>query len=311
MTKKLVFLMLVLVVTVSSSFGQLVSSPSNVVGYVKVDIAAGGTPAVPVVKAFGLPFQFWFLNGALPQFGTESTKPSSIIAGQANPGLGTAADRAVNQRSGQFASRNTSGTWTGGLETNSGQIPGDAYYYSRRTGAALALILAGQVNHTTLYAPDTIKSPVAPSTSFNNPVSWRDSRDVLQDDLNLLASGFQGGGNSNVSDRTITQAGTGAFFWRRSSDNTWQTAAGNPLTTVNPGVAYWVQSRKQGRANWLYQYDYSGASIAANPNDPSVSSTNNNTVKMPEAVKAPQTKINAPATKSVPVNNKTKTGASK
>lgn len=306
MTKKLVFIMLVLLVAVSSSFGQLVSPPSNVVGYVKIDIAAGGTPTVPVVKAFGLPFKFWFVNGTLPQYGTESTKPSSIVGTQANQGVGTAADRVVNQRSGAFASRNSSGSWTGGLETASGMIPGDAYYFSRRTAAALALVLAGQVDNATLYTPDTIKSPVTPSASFNNPVSWRDSRDVIQDDLNLLASGFQGGGNSNVSDRVITQAGTGAFFWRRSSDNTWQTAAGNPLTQVNPGVAYWIQSRHQGRANWLYQYNYSGASIVADPNTPSVSSIKNNTVKTVEAVKLPQTKITAPVTKSAPVNNKTK-----
>ena len=71
MTKKLVFLMLVLVVAANCSFGQLVSPPSNVVGYVKIDIPLGSI-ATPVSKSFGLPFKFWTVSGTLPQYGQET-----------------------------------------------------------------------------------------------------------------------------------------------------------------------------------------------------------------------------------------------
>jgi hypothetical protein len=184
--------------------------------------------------------------------------------------------------------------------------PGRGYYYVNKSGVARTLVLAGQVDNATLYDSVLISAPAVDGGTFNNPVSWRDTRDRDRDDLNLLANnyggtgGFRGANTSQFSDRTIRQA-DGQFFWRRSSDNSWQGAV---LTNVNPGQAYWIQNR-HGTHNWSYKYDYSGASAdVAGP--PAVSSTRN-APKTPDVFKTP----NAPVTKTstVPVT-KTETKAS-
>ena len=76
------------------------------------------------VLAFGLPFKFWNVVANVPQYGTESTRPSSIIGAQINPGSFTTADRIVNQNTAQFAYRLAPGNnYTGTLETAATMTP--------------------------------------------------------------------------------------------------------------------------------------------------------------------------------------------
>jgi hypothetical protein len=254
MMKKVMFLVVMLLVA-STCFAQLQSGPSNTVGYVKIVAVGDPAPGVQTVStSFALPFVFWDVPvGGIPTYGTVSTNPSDIGGDQLNCGGALTADRILRQDNGQNAIRNSASgcAWTGGLETGAGMGPGRAYYYQNRTDANRNFVLAGEVNNSGNYLVLLI-----PDNAFT-PYGWRDSRSVNRDDLNLLASGFQGGTSSLNSDRVVAQIG-GANFWRRNSDNTWQ----GGLVTVEPGSAYYIHNRATGNGAWNYNYDASGNSLS-------------------------------------------------
>jgi hypothetical protein len=256
----------VLMLVASTCFAQLQSGPSNVVGYVKIVCGFNPLPGVQTFSTpFGLPFKFWYVPSAgTPQYGTESTKPSDIVGDQTNcTGSAISTDRILRPDNGNTGFRLTTlvppCSYTGLLETaalsNDRMVPGKTYYYQNRTEVNRNLVLAGEVSNTGVYAPSP-ESYVMTQGAFNN-YSWRDSRSVSRDDLNLLASGFLGGSSSLNSDRVVNQDGSGNNFWRRTTDNTWQ----GTIVTVEPGVAYWVQNRTHGNGTWNYDYDASGNSL--------------------------------------------------
>lgn len=249
--KKVMFVVVLLLVA-STCFAQLQSGPSNTAGYVKI------TGVAQSYTAFGLPFKFWDVPaGGIPTYGVVSTAPSDIFGDQPNCGTLTTADRILRQDNGNSGYRNSGAgcAWSGTLETNASVLPGRAYWYYNRTAANRNLVVAGEVDNTGNYATITM------ALATYNPYSWRDSRAVDRDDLNLLAAGFRGGGLSSQSDQVVLQGGAGSFFWRRTSDNTWQPAAG-PLN-VQPGSAYWIFNRNQtADVAWPYNYDASGASLS-------------------------------------------------
>jgi hypothetical protein len=264
MMKKALFVFVV-VLMASTCFAQLQSGPSNTVGYVKIVCgASAGTASTP----FGLPFQFWYVPSAgIPSYGVESSKPSDIVGDQANcTSSSITADRILRPDNGFSAYRLIvlSCGYTGALELdatwNNRMIPGRNYYYLNRTHLVRNLVLAGQVKNDGLYAPSPEAQTIAQG-GFNE-YSWRDSRSVNRDDLNLIAAGFNGGSSALNSDRVVIQDGSGNNFWRRTTDNTWQ----GPIITVEPGAAYWNHNRANGGVGtYSYDYDASGNTLVVSP----------------------------------------------
>lgn len=252
---KRVMFVVVSLLLVGTCFAQLQSGPSNTVGYVKIDIATGSVPS-PTYKEFGLPFQFWDVPANnVPTYGVNSNLPSDIVGTQTNCSTLSATDRISRQDNGAVAYRlATACAWTGSLETGAANmVPGRAYWYVNKSGAARTLVLAGQVNNGN-YGAVAIGAPVSPGTQVT-AYSWRDARDVPNNQLNLLANGFLGGTVSNA-DRVQAQTG-GTFFWFRTSDNTWQ----GSLTVVSPGKSYWILNKHVGHT-WNYNYLANGTPIS-------------------------------------------------
>jgi len=210
--------------------------------------------------AFGLPFKFWLVPaGNVPTYGTESTKPSSIVGSQTNCGTVGNADRITIQGgSGAYAYRNTAAScgWAGSLETGSGMIPAKAYYYNNKTAATRTLVLAGEADTTGVGIPSVnVPAPTVSGGSASTQYSWRDPRDVARNKLNLLAAGFTGG-TVGASDRVSEQGGSGQYFYYRTSDGTWQ----GSLTAVIAGKAYYIVNKHFGHP-FSYQYNASGVGI--------------------------------------------------
>lgn len=243
--KKVMFVVVLLLVA-STCFAQLQSGPSNTVGYVKIVATASGyTP-------FGLPFKFWDVVSGTPQYGVISNQPSDIVGDQANCGSFLTADRILRQDNGQNAYRAaTACAWTGLLESGSGMTPGRAYWYQNRTASNRNLVLAGEVDNSGNYAT------VSVTNNAYVPYSWRDSRSVNRDDLNLVASGFMGG-TFLTSDRIVSQTGGTNFYYTGSA---WS----GTLVTVEPGAAYWIHNRNHANGAWNYNYDASGATVVQTP----------------------------------------------
>ncbi|MCB9367482.1 MAG: hypothetical protein H6506_01830 [Calditrichaeota bacterium] len=247
---KKALLVIVCLVFAATAFAQE-SEISNDVGYVKLNVSGSGTPGVVSTLSFGLPFKFWVVTGGIPQYGNESTKPSSIVGSQANPGTFGGADRINRVDNGQFGWRNsaTGGSWTGTLETSGTgtMIPGRGYQYVNKTGAARTLVLAGDVDNTGDYGTVAIGAPVPPATQAATAVSWRDSRNVDRANLNLLEDGFVGG-NFGGSDR-VSQTVGGNFAWYNTTTLAW---AGT-LVSITPGQYYNIVNKHA--AAWTYSYD--------------------------------------------------------
>jgi hypothetical protein len=190
----------------------------------------------------------------VPSYGVNSTRPSDIVGDQTNCGTLGAADRILRQDNGEFAIRNSASgcAWTQLLETNQNMIAGRAYWYQNRTGANRDLIIAGEADITTSSNAVNVTAPAVNGQTVSTAYSWRDPRSRDRGDLQLLAAGFTGGTIGN-SDRVLAQVG-GNFFYRRTSDNTWQ----GTLTVVDPGFAYWIQRKWVG----AYSYTYDPTSTA-------------------------------------------------
>jgi hypothetical protein len=271
MMKKVMFVVVMLLVA-SACFAQLQSPPSNLVGYVK--FTAGGTGVNPHTP-FGLPFVFWDVVSGTPQYGVVSNNPSDILGDQPNCAGTLAADRIIRQDNGNPAYRSTTVGcgWTGALEGGL-MTAGRAYWYLNKTGADRPIVLAGQVDNSGNYA--TIQMTEGNYT----PYSWRDSRQVDRDDLNLLAAGFLGGNTSILSDQVLSQ-NTGLFFWRDTNPVQWD----GSLLNLEPGHAYWVFNRNHANDTWSYNYDASGASLSVGTpptmkdNGATISKMDNGTVK--------------------------------
>ncbi len=270
---KKVMLVIVCLLFAATSFAQQ-SDPSNDVGYIKL-VNNGVTPGVGVSLAFGLPFKFWNVVSNVPQYGVESTQPSSIIGAQIQQGLtATAADNIVRQDGGQIGFRNNTGNWAGTLQSTSAMVPGSAYYYINKTGTTRNLVLAGDVDNTGGYGTRTV--PGTPSTIGSLAISWRDSR-VLSFPVSatlpevgpgLIAAGFNGGATALSSDLALDQiAGTSARL--NATNTTW---AG--LASAGPGRAFTIVNRPHANGSWVYNFAVA-ASAAMNagvavPSAPSV-----------------------------------------
>ncbi|MDD5087674.1 MAG: hypothetical protein PHI18_02595 [bacterium] len=258
--KKVVFVLVSLLLV--SYCWALESDPSNEVGYIKLTCNAGG------YTTFGLPFVFWDVpQDNVPNYGTESRKPSDIIGSQATAGNSITSDKVVKQGGETGYRKSSDGLWTGALETSGGDPglmePGRAYWYQNKTAAALNIVLAGQVDKDAgASIPGDYAIPVVTvGPSAYVTYSWRDSRVVPIADLGLLTSGFTGG-NSITSDKLIEQGGATGYY--KTSDGTWQT-----LLQVTPGKAYWIQNKHTG--TWSYDYNtVIGQDIIENPNTPEI-----------------------------------------
>jgi len=282
---KKVMLVIVCLLFAATSFAQQ-SDPSNDVGYVKLS-NNGGAPT-----AFGLPFQFWNVVSNVPQYGVESTQPSSIIGAQIATG-GASSDNIVKQDGGQIGFRLAAGTWAGTLQSQSAMTPGHAYYYVNRTGVLRDIVLAGDVANTTGYRNDLILPATGPKA-----MSWRDTRelsfnaDALRPEIGpgLIADGYLGG-TAGTSDLVLEQ-GTGNQAFLNAAGTTFL----GSLPRVTPGRAYYIINRAHGNGGWQYNFGVSGAAAAmeagiAIPAAPAVTKApmNNDAVKTqsvkPSAVK--------------------------
>jgi len=217
-----------------------------------VKIVATGVPGGTSSTPFGLPFKFWDVPaGGIPTYGVVSTFPNDICGDQPACGTPGGADQIVRQDNANFAFRMSPAcTWTGSLQTAGGMVPGRAYWYANRTGVARNFVLAGEVDNAGNYATISI------TNNSYTAYSWRDSRSVNRDDLNLVMSGFLGGATPTLSDQVAAQTG-GAFFWR-TSGGAWQ----GSLVTVEPGAAYWIVNRNHANGTWNYNYDASGNTLS-------------------------------------------------
>ncbi|NUO19576.1 hypothetical protein HUU59_09035 [bacterium] len=253
---KKVMLVIVCMLFAATAFAQQ-SDPSNDVGYVKLNSTGSGTPGVQAVLPFGLPFKFWNVVSNVPQYGVESTRPSSIIGAQTAQGTVTSADRIVRQDGGAFAYRSTTGTWTGSLETGASMVPGRAYFYQNKTGANRTLVLAGDVDNAGGYGTLSVTGGVSVAST---PLSWRDSRNIVvatQVGPQLVAQGFTGG-TALSSDQIAAQIG-GAIARVNAAGTTWS----GTLTQIVPGQAYFIQNRPHPNGAWTYDYA-TGAAAAMN-----------------------------------------------
>jgi hypothetical protein len=275
MMKKVMFVVLSLLIATAAF--ALESGPSNVTGYTKT-IAVGG--AGTVSTPFGIAFRTWDVPTAgVPSYGVNSTDPSDIVGDQTNCGTLANADRILRQDNGEFAIRNsTAGCgWTQLLQTNHNMIPGRPYWYQNRTGANRDLIIAGEADITTTYGTVTVTAPLVNGGLVSTPYSWRDPRSRDRADLQLLAAGFTGG-TIATSDRCLAQVG-GLFFYRRTSDNTWQ----GGLAGSDPGLAYWIQRKFVG--NYTYTYDPTSNADLQMPGGTKIAGSNGDLQKI-EAPKA-------------------------
>jgi len=263
MMKKVMFVTAVLVslVFVGTCLG-LESAPSNKVGYTKFDVSLGTTGS-PYAQPFGLAFKFWNVVSNVPQYGVESTKPSSIVGSQTNQGNSSTADR-ISRQGGDFAYRNTLGNWAGNLETTSGMINAEAYYYINKSGVARTLVLAGEADTTGVgINTKTITAPAAAGQNVSTSYSYRDPRVRNRAELNLLGSPYGSqflGGSSSTSDRLSEQGGN--FCYYSTSSSAW---AGT-LTGATPGKAYYIINKHVGNT-WSYTYLADGGPISMPPGD--------------------------------------------
>lgn len=248
---KKVMLVIVCLLFAATAFAQQ-SDPSNDVGYVKINSTGSGTPGVQAVVAFGLPFKFWNVVSNVPQFGNESTRPSSIIGTQIVAGTFTSADRIVRQDGGATSYRLApAGTWTGTLESGAAMVPGRAYFYQNKTGLNRFIVLAGDVQNNNDYGIATPLSVTGnPTTAENVSLSWRDSRNVPVSTAvgpQLVAQGFMGG-SFTTSDNIVDQAGGSARV--DAAGLVW---AGS-LTQLVPGHAFYILNRVHANNGWTYNY---------------------------------------------------------
>lgn len=249
--KKVLLVVLTLALAASLSFAQT-SGPSNVAGYVKISLGSG-TVSAQYATPFGLPFKFWDVDAGVPSYGIESTDPSDIIGDQTNPGDGIGGDQVMKQSSGEYAYR-TATAWEGDLETTHGMVPGDAYWYLNRSGAARTLVLAGEVDNAGNYGGIFVDDPPAspPNQQFATAYGWRDSRNVPLNSLDLLNQGFTGG-DAVSSDKILDQNnGQQANYLTATMD--WDYGGeGQPFQTITPGHAYWIINRHPTQ-EWTYTY---------------------------------------------------------
>jgi hypothetical protein len=257
MMKKVMFVV-VMVLAASACFAQLQSPPSNITGYVKVTVNSG-TPAVPFFKDLGLPFKFWDVPaGGIPTYGTESTNPSDIFGDQPNCTVVNNADLVWRQDNGNTGRRATpTCTWSGSLESGAGgAIPGRAYWYVNKSGAARDIVVAGQVDNaggygTTPCAEAGSPPPAATFTAY----SWRDSRSLPRDNVGLRTQHFRGGATPNLSDLVWEQSSGFTCNWHTTGTPGW----GGSLLTFEPGKAYWIVNRQNPEAGGgLINYTYAG-----------------------------------------------------
>lgn len=294
MRKALLVVLCLLLAT--AVFAQMQSGPSNKVGYVK--IITTGTPGGTGYTAFGLPFEFWDVVDGIPQYGVTSNCPSDIVGDQASGGDPTAGDKVSQQGTGAFAVYTSTPpdflppyNWVGALEAGASMVPGRAYYFQNKSGANMDLVLAGEVNNSGGYGVATIPAPPVGGTAYY-AYSWRDSRNVPRENLDLENQGFQGG-DPTGSDK-LSEQGTGAFCVYTSTPPDWLPPYNwvGGLTVITPGRAYYIQNKYHGDADtWTYDYPGDGSAPASrqimNPTERSI------TKDVPAAPQAKKSSKNA------------------
>ena len=225
--------------------GQESEPCSNRVGYVRIFVVNGGS------TAFGLPFKFCDIGeNGIPVYGTLSNRPSDILGDQLLCGTALTGDKVLKQGFGNWAYRDVDSgcQWKGTLERGLGMTAGSPYWIVNNHQSRW-IVLAGEVDNTGNYT--VVRIPDDAHVNY----SWRDSRVLSRDSLNLLVSGFMGGPRVTQSDLVIDQE-NGLIFWRRTIDNTWQPPTS--ALTVKPGFAYWIYNRHHDNGEWFYNYDASG-----------------------------------------------------
>jgi len=243
MLKKVAFV-LALMLCVSLALA-LESGPSNTVGFTKTSCPANAyTP-------FGLAFTFWNVVGGVPQYGTVSNQPSSVVGQQLTPGAIGTGDR-IWRQGGSWAYRQVASPyWNGTLQSNSEMVIGRAYWVWNRhaTPASQDIVLAGQVDTANF-------GPIAIAANSYTPLSFRDARVRDRSKLNLITSGFTGGG-IGTSDRLWEQGGSWCYY----TGAAW---AGT-LVNATPAKAYWIWNRHT--TGWNYNY-VSGGAVSRPPDRP-------------------------------------------
>ena len=223
------------------------AAPSNVTGYTAIYIQ--GTTTWGRATPFGLAFKFWDVDAGIPQYGTESFRPSDIIGDQAIPGGPIDAEKVVKQGGNQAYRDNSGGpvVWTDPLEDNAEMIPGDAYWFVTIWPESRYLFLCGGVDNSGNYGTTTITAPMA-TAYYATPYTWRDSRNVPVDSLGLLEQGFTGDATAIASDKVVMQGGSGLQL-NYIEGVGWDYG----FTHIVPGVPYWIVNKHVGHP-WNYAY---------------------------------------------------------
>ncbi|RQV96741.1 hypothetical protein EH220_05310 [bacterium] len=305
MMKKVLLVVLTLALATSLSLAQT-SGPSNTAGFTKT-VCNGTTVGIQYATPFGLAFKFWDVDEfGVPTYGSESTKPSDIVGDQTNPGDVISADQILKQASGDYGYRTVAGDWLGDLEVNESMEPGRAYWYLNKSGAPRNLVLAGEVDNAGNYGGVFMDDPpaVPANGQYATPYSWRDSRNVILDSLDLLNQGFTGG--DVVTSDKILEQGTGLQANYLTATPGWDYGgAGTPFMTITPSRAYWILNRHVGN-EWTYTYvGVPVLPMTANDNEGVVTGTSKSpTSKSKASVRATTSvKKSAPKTGKTTVKN--------
>ena len=229
---KKVFILSILVLFLSSLFA-LESSPSEVVGFVKLDAAA--SPSNATYSMFSLPFTFYDATH------TQTMDLDDVVGDQLTAGNLFTADRIIEIGGNDaYLATGTPPTWTGSLvdfTINKG------YYFKVLAGhSAQDVYVAGAVEN---FAQTMPNCPALPSAISYTLVAFVEAGNVVLDDIGLIGTGFQSG-NLFTADRIIEIGGNDAYH----DGTSWQGA----LTHLSPGKCYYIKilSGHTGVTGWIY-----------------------------------------------------------
>jgi hypothetical protein len=228
MKKVLIFSILVLFL---GSLFALESDPSAVVGFVKINAPSNFDTELSLpLEVDGQMVSTVFSDGAGVPYITGGTNPS-------------ASDQIQELGTGATAWYHTGlSTWMGDFAVDVTR----AYLAKiRSSNPTIDIYICGTVDNT------TIVNYAAIPANFDTELGFREAGSVMVGNVGLVAAGFQGGGNPNLSDQ-IQELGTGLTAWYNGS--VW---IGNFALT--PGKAYVLKIRSGHTGLASYSYPASGA----------------------------------------------------
>jgi len=213
------------------------SGPSNTVGFISFVCDPNS------FEPFAFPFTYYNAGHV------ATLSLNSIINGNFTGGTLFTGDRIINQNSGAYAYKNTSGTWSGSLANIT---PGNAYWARVLSGhPAVTVVTAGEVDLTPL-AMGTMQ------TNSYNKVGLREAGTVQPSTLGLFQAGFTGG-TLFTSDRVIDQ-NSGGYAYCNAAGTTW---SGSLQTSgIAPGHALWIYIRA-GHPSFPWTYTPAGGGFDA------------------------------------------------